>query len=143
MSETYNVDEYISPETGEINSDPDPDVTRKRTIISVDEARAEEKKQVTPPKKEAVKKQIPVKTEERKPSPRLRRATRPSPRNSQTAKETSANTDIKKFTILIPDNLLRKFRIQALQDGMTYSALGVEAVQSLLKARESSQGEAH
>ena len=140
MSETYDADEYISPETGAIKSDPDPDAPRKRRIISVNESRPEEKKQVTPQKKEAVKKQIPVKTEERKPSPRLRRATRPSPRNSQTAKATSSNTEIKKFTILIPDDLLRKFRIQALQDGMTYSALGVEAVQSLLKAREASQG---
>jgi len=140
MSETYDENEYVSPETGEIKSEPDPDAVGKRTIISVDEARLEEKKQVEPIKKKAVKKQIPVKTEERMPSPRLRRATRPSPRNSQTDKATSTNTEIKKFTILIPDDLLRKFRIQALQDGMTYSALGVEAVQSLLKAQEASQG---
>ena len=142
MSETYDVDEYISPETGEIKSDPEQDVTRKRTIISVDEARTEEKKQVTPQKKEAVKKQVPEKSDGKKPSPRLRRATRPSARKIQGARATSANTDIKKFTILIPDDLLRKFRIQALQDGMTYSALGVEAVQSLLKARKSAPPQA-
>jgi hypothetical protein len=135
MSETYEENDYVSPETGEIQSDPDPDVEKNRVIIPVDHARPVEKKQVVPPKKEAVKKQIPMKPEGRKVSPRLRRASRSSTRNSQVPKATSANPDIKKFTMLVPDDLLRKFRMQALQDGMTYSALGVEAIQGLLRSR--------
>jgi len=135
MSETYDVDEYISPETGEQRPLSDPDADRKRVIIPVDGDKSLETKLTSPPKKEAVKKPILQKSEGRKPSPRLRRASRPSQKTSSRGKTTTTDQNIKKFTILIPDELLRKFRIQALTDGVTYSALGVEAIQSLLKLR--------
>jgi len=136
MSDTYDESEYVSPETGEIETNSDPDADRKRVIIPVGDARSPEKKQVGPLKKEAVKKQVHKIPEGRKPSPRLRRATHATSRASHNGKAPTHKQSIKKFTILIPDELLRKFRIQALTEGMTYSALGVEAIQSLLKARE-------
>jgi len=137
MSETYDVDEYISPETSERKPLPDPDARKKRVIIPVDVIESTEKKPVSPLKKEPVKKSIPESSSGRKTGPRRRRATRPSPKDSPTEKTTTTSRNIKKFTILVPDELLRKFRMQALQDGKTYSALGVEAIQSLLRARES------
>ncbi len=138
MSETYNVEDFIPDSTGEIDPVPDPDEEKRRVIVSVEEGRSSATHET--------KKPVLTTTDTTKKHP-VRRVNREkgrqptaSGRSSQKKKplvKSNSITDQKKFTILIPDELLRRFRIQALTEGVTYSALGVEAIQSLLQQRAS------
>ncbi len=140
MSENYNEDDFVSPETTEQPSLPDPDDERRRVIRSVDEV-AEEKQQEPVPIKTPILKNGdsasgPVGISRHRPR-RVSRSSSASPEQKKTLvparKTVSEPGNLKKFTVQIPDEMLRKFRIQALTEGKTYSALAVEAIQALLQ----------
>lgn len=137
MSESYNADDFIPDSTGEIGPTPDPDEERRRVKIPVDEAKASTEGELKQPI------QLTSPPAKKQPVRRVNRAKgRQTPSSDKSIEKKKpilkASNDklSKKFTIQVPEEVLRKFRIQALTEGMTYSALGVEALQLLLAARK-------
>ncbi len=140
MSENYNEDDFVSPETTEPPALPDADDERRRVIRPVDEVAKDKQQESVPIKTPIMKNGDSVSRSGDISRHRPRRVSRSSssgPEQKKTLvparKTVSEPGNLKKFTVQIPDEMLRKFRIQALTEGKTYSALAVQAFQALLQ----------